>query len=245
MSYKDELYTKYVSGYKSHYQEDVTLNTLKSRAILWRRQYGKFLPDNKESEIIDLGCGYGSIVWWLQQSGYKNARGIDLSAEQLETGRKLGITNIEQGDIKESLKEKKECFDVIFARDILEHFSKKEVFEVLSLGSRSLKENGLVIIQVPNAESPFGGRNRYGDFTHEVAFTGTSISQLLRAAGFDQVRVFPHEPKFWPDPGSLTRLILWQFVKAFYKFLLWVELGQLSRVSQVSLNIIVVAIKKA
>lgn len=244
MSYKDELYSKYVSDHISHYKGDVTLNTLKSRAILWKKQFGKFLPEDKNSEIVDLGCGPGTIVWWLHQSGYKKAQGIDISAEQLEAGRRLGVANLEQGDIKEFLRDKKGYFDVIFARDILEHFNKKDVFEILSLCFRSLKDNGRMMIQVPNAESPFGGRNRYGDFTHEVAFTAVSVSQLLRTAGFNRIQVFPQGPVFWPDPGSLTRLILWQFVKAFYRFLLWVELGQLSRVSQVSLNIIVVATRK-
>ncbi len=244
MNYKEKLYTKYVSGYKSRYEGEVTLNTLKSRAILWRKLFGKFLPADKNAEIIDLGCGPGTIVWWLQRSGYKNAQGIDISAEQLESGRRLGVTNIEQGDIQEFLQDKKGRFDVIFARDIIEHFSKKEVFEILSLCFQSLKDNGRMIIQVPNAESPFGGRNRYGDFTHEVAFTAVSMSQLLHVVGFDNVRVFPQEPTLWPDPMSIIRFVLWQFVKAFYKFLLYVELGELSRVSIVSLNIIVVATKK-
>lgn len=243
MNYKEKLYTKYVSGHISHYKGEVTLNTLKSRAMLWNKLFRKFLPENKSAAIIDLGCGPGTIAWWLQQAGYQNAQGIDISAEQIEAGRRIGVTNIEQGDIKEFLQGKKGCYDIIFARDVIEHFSKKEVFELLSLCFESLKNNGRMILQVPNGESPFAGRNRYGDFTHEISFTAVSMAQLLRTVGFDQVSAYPQEPTFWPDPMSLIRLILWQFVKAFYKFLLYVELGSLSRVSIVSLNIIVVAIK--
>jgi len=44
------------------------------------------LPEDKKAKIIDLGCGNGGFVYWLQQIGYQNAEGIDISAEQIETG---------------------------------------------------------------------------------------------------------------------------------------------------------------
>ena len=61
------------------------------------------MPEDKKAKIIDLGCGNGGFVYWLQQIGYQNAEGIDISAEQIETGQKLGIKNIKQADIKEFL----------------------------------------------------------------------------------------------------------------------------------------------
>lgn len=245
MNNKEEFYAKYVTNHTRPYDGDVTSGSLKGLAPVWEKTFGRFLSENKQARIIDLGCGCGSIVWWLQQAGYTNVQGVDISCEQIETGRKLGVKNIELGDIKDSLRDKTDCYDVIFARDIIEHFRKEEIFEIISLCYKALKDGGRMIMQVPNAESPFGGRNRYGDYTHEIAFTSASAAQLMRTIGFDAIGIYPHEPLFCWDPTGLPRFIMWQVVKAFYKFLLYVEIGRLSRISMVSLNIIVVANKKA
>lgn len=245
MNYKDKFYAKYVSTHLSPYKGKATSDTLKGMAIVWGKIFGRFLPENKSARIIDLGCGYGSIVWWLQKSGFTSVQGIDISAEQVEIGRSLGVTNIEQADIKEFLQDKKDSYDMIFMRSIIEHFYKQDMFEILSLCYKSLKNEGRIIIQVPNAESPFGGHTRYGDFTHEIAFTATSMSQLLRVVGFNEVHSYPYGPlPYLLDPISLLRFVLWKIIEAFYKFLLWVELGNLSRTSIVSQNITTVAIKR-
>ncbi len=41
----------------------------------------KMLPEDKNSAIIDLGCGIGSLVPYLSAAGYKNYLGIDFSSE--------------------------------------------------------------------------------------------------------------------------------------------------------------------
>ena len=71
---------------------------------------------------------------------------------------------------------------------------------------------------MPNGESPFGGTIRYGDLTHELAFTRQSLSQLLLASGFREVDAYetgpvPHGAK------STLRWVLWQLIRA--GLLLW------------------------
>ena len=83
MNYKDRFYTEYVSTHTLPRKGEVTLATLKDRAVVWGKTFGRFLPENKDARIIDLGCGYGSIVWWLQQAGFGDVEGIDGRASQL------------------------------------------------------------------------------------------------------------------------------------------------------------------
>lgn len=52
---------------------------------------------DRTARIADLGCGYGSLVWWLQREGYANACGVDLNAELIEQGRRLGVANLHRG----------------------------------------------------------------------------------------------------------------------------------------------------
>ena len=74
---------------------------------------------------------------------------------------------MEQIDIETFLSRKKDCYDLIVTRDVLEHFKKEEILNILSLAYNALSKGGMFIIQSANGESPFCARYRYGDFTHE------------------------------------------------------------------------------
>jgi len=241
MNYKDKFYKDYVTTHVLPRKGETTLDEFKWRAVMYQKQFGKFLPKDKNSKIIDLGCGNGSVVWWLLQSNYINTYGIEISTEQIETGKKLGLNNIEQADIEEFLKDKKDSYDIIFARDVLEHFNKEDIVKILSLCQSALKNNGKIIVQVPNAESPFGMRIRYGDFTHEIAFTSSSLSQLLRMTGYDNIQFYPRGPILF-GVRSLIRFILWKFVEICYKTLLFAEIGRTKKI--VTQDIIAVACKE-
>ena len=238
--YKHKLYKKYVSTHISTNKGKPSLEEFKHRSVVYTKQFGNFLPDDKDAKIVDLGCGSGSIVWWLHNLGYSHAMGIDISAEQIEVGKELGINNIEQQDIKVFLENKKDFYNLIFARDVLEHFKKEEIVEILSYCYAALQGEGVMIIQVPNAESPFGGRIRYGDFTHEIAFTSSSLSQILLSAGFKEVNVYPAEPVVF-NAKTFVRFFLWKIVEFLYKFLLFTEIGRTKSI--VTQNIIAVAKK--
>jgi len=242
MNYKDKFYRNYISTHVLPRKGKATLEEFKRRSIAYQKQYGKFLPEDKSSKIIDIGCGTGSVTLWLQQIGFTDTWGIDVSAEQIETGRNLGVNNIEQADIKEFLYDIKDFYSLVFARDVIEHFNKEDIVESLSSCYDSLKNNGKIIIQAPNAESPFFGRIRYGDFTHSIAFTSSSLSQLLRLVGFTGVQCYSIEPCFY-GAKSFIRFILWKIVEACYKFLLFVEIGSGQKI--VSQNIIAVARKNS
>lgn len=224
MDYRSHFYDKYVATHIIPRKGEIDINLFYKKSINFNKVFGKFLPSTKDAKIIDLGCGYGNMVWWLQNRGFYDAEGIDISAEQIEIGREFGIINLAVADIREYLTEKENTYDVIFARDVLEHFSKNEIIAIMPLCFSSLKNQGALIIQVPNAESPFGGRSRYGDFTHEISFTVSSLSQLLRMTGFTKFDFFSTQPRV-TGVRSFIRFILWKFVESIYKFLLFAEQG--------------------
>jgi len=224
MSYRDKFYSKYVSAQTSLLYGEENLNSIKFQFSFWRGYFGKFLPDNKEVKILDIGCGNGGFVYWLREIGYKNAGGIDISAEQIELAQKMGIKNIFQADIKEFLKDKKESYDIIFARDVLEHFNKEEIIDVLDLIFNSLKRGGVFICQTVNAENLFYGRLRYGDFTHEIAFTKDSLAQIFGLTGFRGIKIYS-QPPVVHGLKSLSRYLLWKCVEHCLRFYLLIEIG--------------------
>ena len=239
--YKNRLYDNYVSTHIVPRKGEATLDEFSTKTKAYHKHFGKFLPKDKNSKVLDCGCGNGSIVWWLQQNGLSNAEGIDISAEQVKVAQRLGVKNIKQGDLVDYLRAKKEVYNVIFLRDVIEHFGKKEIIQMLEFCYDSLAANGIMILQVPNAESPFGSRIRYGDFTHEVSFTSGSLSQVLRTIGFNKVEVYSVGPVVG-GMRSFLRFVVWKLVELFYEFLLFIENGNGTYI--VTQNIIAVGEKR-
>ena len=186
--------------------------------------YGRHLPADKNVRILDLGCGDGNSVYWLQKLGYKNASGVDLSIEQIEKGRSMGIENLQQADIIQYLSENKNEFDVIIAKDVIEHFTKDEVFEILQLINKNLKPGGRFIMQVPNGQGMFYTSVFYGDYTHEVAYTESSINQVILNTGFTSSKCYPTGPIPFNLTGTI-RSILWKLMVWKLKFWKMVETG--------------------
>ena len=56
--------------------------------------------------------------------------------------------------------------------------------------SNVLIEGGIVFIKTPNMANPFvNTAGRYLDITHEVGFTEASMRQVLKATGFNDIKV--------------------------------------------------------
>ena len=224
MSLKDRFYHSYTSTHITHRKGEAALEHFRVEFPVWDQHFGRLVPPALDARILDVGCGRGGLVYWLNQRGYHRAEGIDVSAEQIETARRLGIANVEQADLRSYLGARLQCYDALILRDVVEHFTRDQIVEVLELCRSALRPGGVVIVQVPNAESPFFGRIRYGDFTHELAFTQSSVAQLFNVIGFEGVQIYPTEPVI-RGLRSLGRAALWNVVKAFYRVLLYAELG--------------------
>jgi 2-polyprenyl-3-methyl-5-hydroxy-6-metoxy-1,4-benzoquinol methylase len=211
--YKERLYATYLADHLTPRKGGASLEALHARAARWDKTLRRFLPPDRGAMVADLGCGYGSVVWWLQQRGYANAGGVDVSQDQIEQGARLGVRNLRQGDVLDFLRTATGRYDLLIARDLFEHLSKEDTLEGLTLCREALRPAGALLLQVPNGESPFAGRIIYGDFTHETAFTQASLSQVLRAAGFDGVECYPVRPVVY-GVKSWLRSVAWRVVEA-------------------------------
>jgi hypothetical protein len=77
----------------------------------------------------------------------------------------------------------------------------------------------------PNAEAPFWGRIRYGDFTREIAFTEGSLRQLFATAGFGSIAVYPAGPVCL-RVKDIPRQMLWRCLEAVYRLMVFAETGR-------------------
>jgi 2-polyprenyl-3-methyl-5-hydroxy-6-metoxy-1,4-benzoquinol methylase len=220
--FRESLYASYVSGHVAQRKRVADLKALRVQSRIFDQHFGRFLPGARD-RAVDLGCGPGTLVAWLKDKGFRHAFGVDISAEQIANAHAIGVMEAEQGDLFAFLSRERD-FDVIVARDVLEHLDKQSAFDLLRSARAALRPGGRIILQVPNAESPYFGRVRYGDFTHELAFTGGSMRQLLVAAGFSSVRVAPWRPAVF-NFQTRIRALLWRLIEPVLKLPIAVESG--------------------
>lgn len=241
-TYRTRIYTHYVKS-RTQALAPETLAGLAPRAPSLRRLVRAHFPADRQAAVLDLGCGHGALLHFAREAGYTNLCGVDGSPQQVEAAQRLGIEGVLEGDLRDYLASQADAsLDVVVAFDVIEHFTREELLPFVDEVHRVLKPGGRWIIHVPNGESPFGGRMRYGDLTHEVAFTRTSLAQLLLSSGFTDVRCFEDSPVVHGAKSAL-RWLLWKGIRGLLRLYIAAETGDASNVHIFSQNLLAVATK--
>jgi 2-polyprenyl-3-methyl-5-hydroxy-6-metoxy-1,4-benzoquinol methylase len=173
------------------------------------KEFRPFLPHDKDSKILEIGAGYGPFLYTLEQLGYSNVQGIDLSSEQVKVAAELGL-DVKKEEALAFLSTQKQSFDLIIGIDIIEHLDRDELVELIPLIREALKPGGGVIFRVPNLDAPFSSVYAHADLTHETYFNKSSALQLFRAGGFQTVDVSPSLIRNQKPLREVIRRLLWK-----------------------------------
>lgn len=114
----------------------------------------KIFPVNLEKKkVLDIGCGYGEILYVLKKKYKCEVEGIEASGEAADLGSKIFSIPIHPTLLEEFVPKKK--FDIVWCSHVLEHTSNPSEFlkKITSL----LKDQGYLYIEVPNILEPSGG----------------------------------------------------------------------------------------
>ena len=111
------------------------------------------LPKVDGLRFLDLGCNWGRWCIGAANLGYKPV-GIDRNLQAVMAARRvagqLGIeANYLVADVR-YLPFQQEVFDLVFSYSVLQHISKEDVQLCLLGVRRTLKNNGVALIQLPN-----------------------------------------------------------------------------------------------
>jgi SAM-dependent methyltransferase len=240
--YRQRIYRHYLEA-GAAVPASQKLAEFQGRTPYLERLIQNHFPENKETAILDLGCGAGAWEYVARRLGYGNIVGIDCSPQQVAAARRLGLAGVREDDFLRVLRAlEDESQGLVIAFDVLEHFRKDEILEIVDQINRVLTPGGKVIIHTPNGTSPFSGRFGHGDFTHETIFTRNSLAQLLNSCGFSRIECY-EDPPVVHGFVSLVRWLLWQVVRGALRFYLAVETGTLDRQEIFTQNLLCVAVK--
>ncbi len=221
LNYRNTLYANYHSTQSGR----ASLTDARSLFEREKRQFAReilpLLCMPKDAAIFDMGCGSGSLLKALQEAGYTHATGMDISEEQVQVAAQMGVDNVTLSDALQHVKTATAAYDVILGADIIEHFTKDELTELLQGIHRALKPGGVAIFRTPNLDAPISSAFANGDFTHENYLNASSAQQVMMACGFSKVEVKP-SVMFIENPlKEMLRKVLWAGLKLKLKLTLF------------------------
>jgi ubiquinone/menaquinone biosynthesis C-methylase UbiE len=155
----------------------------------------KKLSERKFLHVLEAGCG--SINQVIFRSRTKVA-GIDISRDQLL--RNDNVNYKIQGDLLTfPLQQRK--FDVVVCWDVLEHLDKPR--RALDSLLRSLKDDGLLILKMPNPLSVKGLLTKFTPHSFHIMYY--KVLRNIKNAGKNDKGPFKTHLKFSITPNSLKK----------------------------------------
>ena len=121
MEYRSSLYEDYASSFKN--SGDVfDYRSADKWGPYFKYIVRKWLPEDKNASIIDLGCGEGRIIYLLKGMGYSNTTGVDISDSQVKLARQIE-SNIHKINILDHLRNTSDIYNLILAFDVVDRKS--------------------------------------------------------------------------------------------------------------------------
>ncbi len=148
----------------------------------------------KEAPILDIGCGRGEWLELCKEEGLV-AKGVDTNRIMVSQCQDLVLDVIEI-DILEFLKDQKSnSFGAITAFHVIEHLPLNILVSLLEESFRTLKHNGIIILETPNPDNIIvASRDFYLDPTHKKPIPSRLLQFMIEDRGFSKVEIVGFHP---------------------------------------------------
>jgi 2-polyprenyl-3-methyl-5-hydroxy-6-metoxy-1,4-benzoquinol methylase len=220
--FRTRLYDRYVSTFKG--DSSLVGDALDSH-WQWcdRRLLPLFAGLPGSARILELGCGPGYLLEYLERRGFTDVAGVDISAEQVAIAQKKQL-RATVADVFATLEAAEGTLDAVVGIDLLEHFSKDEGIRLCDSIRRSLRPGGRVVFRTPNGSALLAGPIVYGDLTHMAIYNESSLRQLLALTGFGNLSFY----ETGPIPKNLRGVVrcgIWNAARAVANLVRMAESG--------------------
>ncbi|WP_293374299.1 class I SAM-dependent methyltransferase [Nevskia sp.] len=179
---------------ENHLRRISTTRTRTSKQQAFLENYSDALPVDKSASILEIGPGLGETAELLvEKLGYSGYSAIDISKDIVALFSEKPEYRVSQVDDPIAyIESQRGQYRLILLLHVLEHVPRHLVVPLLKACHQALTPDGELVVEVPNVANPYvGSAFAFGDFTHETAFTSTSLREVFGSAGFDPVRVVP------------------------------------------------------
>jgi 2-polyprenyl-3-methyl-5-hydroxy-6-metoxy-1,4-benzoquinol methylase len=179
---KDHLFRKYgtILG--------TTISPISIFALrYYEKNYGKTLRSiPKNSKILEIGPGSASFTQYLLHKDYEDITVCEIADDNAQALRQFFGDRIRviHKDAIDYLGSTPDRFDLIFAAQVIEHFTHDDLIIFLQNCYASLNDGGYMILETINcANVIYGLYLRYCDYSHRMSFTPRSLKQFLNITG--------------------------------------------------------------
>jgi SAM-dependent methyltransferase len=177
-------------NYGEEYFKRIHDTSGEGRGICQIRARMLFAEDPLIRKVLDVGCGFGDFLRFVEEEGVE-AAGVDVSSHAVAKARKKVKGEVYKLDVaSNALPFSSKSFDAVTIFDVVEHLSSskllfQEVFRVLSPG-------GLAFITTPNHQGwlrEITTKIFPDDPTHVNVQNGAYWKGFLKEAGFGNINI--------------------------------------------------------
>lgn len=186
-----------------------------TRAVIDRQhaRLGERLAIRAGGRLLDVGCGVGHLLHWLEQHAGVRGHGVDVSLSSARRAHALRQCAVSVADAA-CLPFAAERYAAVVCNGSAHHLP--DLPAALREMWRVLEPHGLLLLHEP-VDTPITGmlrraivwRARYespADLAHKDAFTRPSVEQALRATGFVGVDATAFDAIAYPLSGMYMAL---------------------------------------
>jgi len=182
--------------YKSHRDRSAIIYK-KKHGIQYDWEFGTLTGAVPAMSVLEIGCGAGNFLRYLEASNYAEIVGIDMDEYLADALSDLTKTEIYLDDVGRVLGDqlKGRKFDRIVLLDVAEHIEFDDLVALMMRLRGHLNAQGKMLLRVPNIESPWGLKMFYGTFDHVTPLGPGRMVELAHKTGWLCDGCFPQEPR--------------------------------------------------
>lgn len=154
--------------------------------------YLRWLPQDRDAAVLDVGCGTGRVLAFLAARGYHNLHGFDRDADAVAAARARVAAPVSvEADWSRFLAGRGHAFDVVILKDVLYYLDADAVVRELAVVRGAMRPGGRLIVEVFNGAAFTGPFIAYKDEAIRWIPTEHTVQRALERAGFADVSVRP------------------------------------------------------
>jgi SAM-dependent methyltransferase len=178
--------------------------------------YRRFLPEDRNAAIIDIGCGDGDFVRYAQGLGYRNITAVDIDTDALAPLAKLeGVRVIAEPADGSFVQTLPGDYVLIVVKQMIYYLTRREAPAFVAALQDKLADDGVLLVEIYNASLVSARFTQAKDPFIQTAYNEKGITRLLESQGLTVDELFGAEF----GPGSIGRKLYVLIGRLWFK--LW------------------------